>query len=275
MPIVQIERSDLQVFACTAQHRGDRSEQQDRVAVLRSSRAQRCALGLLADGLGGMTGGALAAEQVVATSQRLFNEYEPGSTSAADFFAALVHEVHLLIKMSGYTTQLTPHSTMTAVLVQPDRVDWCHVGDSRIYSFSAGAVLHRTVDHTYAEQLIAERGVERARAYLHPKAGLLTNALGGEAEPAPTLGSTTDITDGQCFLLCSDGLWNYFKSKELAEIVHRLPTREAAALMVDLARERAAGKGDNCSLVLIRLHQRQRKPAKRATRSNKPAEVAY
>jgi serine/threonine protein phosphatase PrpC len=271
MPNAQMERADLQVLACTGQHLGDRAEQQDRVAVLSSVRAPRCALGLLADGLGGMTGGAMAAQQVITTTQRLFNEFDPTAATPAEFFAQLVREVHLLIKLAGYTSRLAPHSTMTAVLIQPRRVDWCHVGDSRIYCFRDGALLHRTVDHTFAQHLIAERAVEPTKAYLHPKAGLLTNSLGGEPDPVPTLGSTTDMADGQSFLLCSDGLWGYFKWKELAEIVRRLPPREAAELLVDLARERAAGKGDNCSLVLMQLKQRQRQRQKKIVGSARSA----
>jgi PPM family protein phosphatase len=257
MPALQSERSELQVSACIAQHLGDRSEQQDRVAVLRSALAERCALGLLADGLGGMTGGAMAAQQVLVTAQRLFDEFDPKLVSAAEFFAQLVREVHLLIKLSGYTSRLTPHSTLTAVLIQPDRADWCHVGDSRIYVYDGSTLIHRTVDHTYAQQLMKTRGWDKAKAMLHPKAQLLTNALGGETEPVPTLGALDHLHEGHSFVLCSDGLWGYFRSAEIGDIVDHLIPRDAAALLVDLARERAAGKGDNCSLVVLRLAERK------------------
>ena len=62
MRVTESSLTGLQIAACTGQHRGDRSEQQDRVAVLQGRQAQRCALGVLADGLGGRSGGALAAD---------------------------------------------------------------------------------------------------------------------------------------------------------------------------------------------------------------------
>jgi serine/threonine protein phosphatase PrpC len=52
----------IAVDACAAQHQGDRKEQQDRVAILPCPR-KGVALAVVADGMGGHTGGALAAEQ--------------------------------------------------------------------------------------------------------------------------------------------------------------------------------------------------------------------
>jgi serine/threonine protein phosphatase PrpC len=54
--------------ATTGQHLGDRTEQQDRVAIIPSKKLKGTALILVADGAGGYKGGAAAAEQVIATS---------------------------------------------------------------------------------------------------------------------------------------------------------------------------------------------------------------
>ena len=49
----------IAVDACAAQHQGDRKEQQDRVAILAHPRKRGVALAVVADGMGGHTGGAL------------------------------------------------------------------------------------------------------------------------------------------------------------------------------------------------------------------------
>jgi len=59
----------IAIDACAAQHQGDRKEQQDRVAILPHARRKGVALAVVADGMGGHTGGALAAEQVVHTAK--------------------------------------------------------------------------------------------------------------------------------------------------------------------------------------------------------------
>lgn len=242
--------AQLRLLGCTAQHRGDRAEQQDRVAVLASARAPRCALGVLADGVGGCAGGALAAENVVRTSARRFDDFAPGDDAGA-FFLGLVDELNTVLHVAGATAGLSPHSTFAAILVQPDRVDWCHVGDSRVYHVRDGRLLHCTIDHSVAGSIgktLDGAGVLHAAGIA---ANTLTGALGTRRAPQPTLGGMCEPRAGDTFLLCSDGLWNPLAPDEIArELAGRAP-RAAAERLVEAARARAGGRGDNCSLVLL------------------------
>ena len=58
---------------------------------------------------------------------------------------------------------------------------------------------------------------------------------------------------GDSLLACSDGLWHYFTPQELGTIVDALPPREAAEMLINKARQRARGGGDNLSLALLRI----------------------
>jgi serine/threonine protein phosphatase PrpC len=243
----------LKVTACTGQHRGDRAEQQDRVAVLQGRHAQRCALGVLADGLGGRSGGALAAENVILTAQRCFDAFSPSEESPAHFFTTLVDEVHAILRLTALATDKEPHSTFASVLVQPDRIDWCHVGDSRIYHFRGAQLQHCSADHTYAWQLVVEGRMSPERARLNPRANMLVNSIGGQNRPWADIGSIEDACDEDSFLLCSDGLWAYFDPEELGQIIVSRDCRSAAAELIEIARKRARGRGDNCSLVLFKI----------------------
>lgn len=240
------------IAACTAQHQGDRPDQQDRVAVLRGDLAPRCALGVLADGLGGSSGGAIAAENAILATQSRFDRFSPRTDDPADFFRELVAEVHTVIRLTAITAGLEPHSTFAAVLLQPDRVDWCHVGDSRIYHFRDGEMRHCTRDHTLAQKLVSEGRLPPERAHLHPSAHRLVHALGTARDPVPDIGSLAAPRSGDAFLLCSDGLWAHVPPAELGELIARRNVRDAAATMIERARERAHGHGDNCSLVLMK-----------------------
>ncbi len=251
MVVNQTQRSELQVLGCTGQHLGDRKVQQDRVAILTSELAPHCVLGLVADGVGGRTGGEIASENVVLAAQRLFDEFNPTFSSVPRFFDSLVQEVHTVLKLSAYTSRTDPHSTMVAVLLQPDRADWCHVGDSRLYFFRNGKLYGRTEDHTLAAKLINEGTASPERAYMHPRALHLVNTLGGQMNPYGSLDGTNDLQPGDRFLLCSDGLWGYFTDEELARATQGKQLKEASQALVDAARHRAGGHGDNCSLVLL------------------------
>ena len=55
--------------AATGIHKGDRAYQQDQVALLSHPRAPGCVLGVVADGMGGRSGGRKASDQVHADRQ--------------------------------------------------------------------------------------------------------------------------------------------------------------------------------------------------------------
>ena len=63
--------------AATGIHRGDRAYQQDQVEILPHHRVPGCALAVLADGMGGKSGGRKAADQVILTARQLFDRYVP------------------------------------------------------------------------------------------------------------------------------------------------------------------------------------------------------
>jgi PPM family protein phosphatase len=270
-------KPDLVVSACTAQHKGDRKEQQDRVLLLSGAApkqdttdgtgptppVRRHALAVLADGLGGMSGGALASENVMLIAQSRFNEFvpdleteklgdkQPEKQREKQFFKELVEESHTVISIAAMTSELEPHTTFTGLLVQQHRVDWCHVGDSRIYHFRQGHLMSVSEDHTLAWQLVQE-GKPVEKATMHPQAHKLVNTVGGRIAPIPVYGHIENPRGGDAFLLCSDGLWSYFDPMELGTLIVSLPAGQAASRLISLARERAEGKGDNVSLALIK-----------------------
>ncbi len=244
--------SSLRITACTGQHIGDRVEQQDRVGIFTSRRLPDSALFILADGMGGKTGGAMAAQQVMSTAKNLFAEYSLGD-SIQSLLTEIVNEAHLVIRLSALSTEKEPHSTLAALVVQPHRADWAHVGDSRIYRFNDGRMLGRTIDHSYVEQLVNEGKLDRKGASSHRLSNLLTHALGTNKQPSIDFGSVSTLSSGDTFFLCSDGLWHYFTDDELATVLSDHPPRKASERLIHIARERADGGGDNCTLAIVRM----------------------
>jgi PPM family protein phosphatase len=251
-PITAPDVPLLRISACTGQHVGDRAEQQDRVGIFTSRRLPDSALFVLADGMGGKTGGAMAAQQVMSTAKNLFAEYSMGD-SIQSLLTEIVNEAHLVIRLSALSTEKEPHSTLAALVVQPHRADWAHVGDSRIYRFAHGKLVDRTTDHSYVEQLVSEGKLDRRGANSHRLSNLLTHALGTNKQPSIDFGSVETLAAGDTFLLCSDGLWHYFTESELAVVLSTYPVRKASERLIQIARDRADGGGDNCTLAIVRM----------------------
>ena len=240
--------------ATTGLHRGDRAYQQDQVEVIPHERSAGCLLGVLADGMGGKSGGRKAADQVILTAQQLFERYAPSRDDAAEMLKQLVLEAHLMIKLTAITSEEEPHSTVAAFLVSPSReCDVIHAGDSRIYHFRGPDMMSRTIDHSFVQRLVNEGQLTEEEANVHPQSNLLTGCLGTMQDPPLTTGHVDRLELGDTVMACSDGLWHYFTPKEIGAIVHALPPREASEMLVTKARQRARGGGDNLSLALVRI----------------------
>lgn len=240
--------------AATGIHRGDRAYQQDQVQVIAHDRVPGCALGVLADGMGGKSGGRKAADQVILTAQQLFERYSPTRDDPREALKQLVLEAHLMIKLTAITSEEEPHSTVAAFIVSPNReCDVIHAGDSRVYHFRGADMMSRTIDHSFVQRLVDEGQLSEEEANTHPQSNLLTGCLGTTQDPPLTTGHVDRLEVGDSVLACSDGLWHYFTPKELGAIVHALPPREASEMLVSKARQRARGGGDNLSLALVRV----------------------
>src|SRR3954447_8883623 len=197
--------------ATTGIHRGDRAYQQDQVAIYPHGRAAGCLMGVLADGMGGKSGGRKAADQVLLTAQQLFERYSPSRDDASEALKQLVLEAHLMIKLTAITSEEEPHSTVAAFLISPNReCDFVHAGDSRVYHFRGADMVTRSIDHSYVQRLVDERQITEEEANSHPQSNLLTGFLGPSQAPPLSQKHIDRLEIGDSVLSCSDGLWHYF-----------------------------------------------------------------
>lgn len=240
--------------ASTALHKGDRAYQQDQVVILPHPREPGCVLAVVADGMGGKSGGRKAADQVQLTARQIFDRFVPSLDDPREILTRLVMESHLMIKLTAISSEEEPHSTVAAYLLMPDRsAHVVHAGDSRVYHFRAAELVRRTTDHSFVQRLIDEGKITEDEAAVHPQSNLLTGCLGTEQDPPLSLWKIDSVQPGDCLVACSDGLWHYFSARELGAIVQALTPREAGEMLVSKARQRARGGGDNISLAIVRV----------------------
>lgn len=248
--------SQYKIEAGTGQHLGDRSEQQDRVALLTAPKAPGHVMAVIADGMGGLTGGAMAAEQVVRTAKLNFESFSPLTDTVESLIATIGKEAHTLITLNALSSEMQPHSTMVVLVLTSDgSAVWGHVGDSRLYRFSGPNFAERTTDHSYVEKMIRDGKIKREEAKNHKMSHLLVNVLGSTtSEHFVSINRVDGLQPGDAFLLCTDGLWHYFSDAELGAAIAMNSPREASEMLIRKARERAAGgNADNCSLAIVKL----------------------
>ncbi len=236
----------------SAENVGDRKEQQDRVAVLTHPASEDFVLAVLADGMGGHTGGARASQAVLDAVLPAFEKFQPGKDKPKDCLRTMILAAHEKVAAAGQGFQRDPRSTAVLAMAGPERIDWAHCGDSRLYLFRDGKFVKRTEDHSLVEILFQQGKISEDEMLTHPERSRLFSSLGGDEPPAIVFGGIDDPEPQDTVLLGSDGLWTYFDGFEMAQLVGLRALPEGCERLISLARRRANGNGDNVSVAMIR-----------------------
>ena len=242
------------ITASTGIHKGDRDYQQDQVNLFTHPHSPGCVLGIVADGMGGRSGGRKASDQVMLTAKQLFERYSPQTDDAPSMLKQIIEEAHIVIKLTAVSAEQEPHSTLAAFLINPGgECHWAHTGDSRIYHYQGSKLIHRTMDHSYVQTLVDKGEITEDEANVHPQSNILMGCLGTEEMPPITQHFIPQLRPEDVLLACSDGVWHYFSASEMGSALTMLSPREATEFLIQKARSRARGGGDNLSLALIRV----------------------
>jgi serine/threonine protein phosphatase PrpC len=197
---------------------GDRQDNQDRAAVVV---AEKAAMLLVFDGMGGHSDGARAAETALKVVQNCFTSSKLPILDPQGFLYGALARAHDEVVRLGdeVAIDFRPRATCAICLVQENGAFWAHIGDSRIYQVRHGRVLQRSRDHSHVEVLIQEGAISEEEAQDHPMRNFVECCLGGDA-PVPDMSITSKIhlEPGDVLLACTDGLWSGLSDNDMAQI---------------------------------------------------------
>ena len=222
-------------------------------------RGQEALLFVVADGVGGRAGGALASETAVTSLveyladaagcvQGLDTEQEHEFLGAAGAWGAADPPADLRRRWrprgQGMATTLT-----MAVLVWP-RAYLLHVGDSRAFYLRKGRLKQLTRDQTTGEYMVDAGAWTEEQARKAPTASALVSALGGDDLTVAV--GLVDLQPGDVLLLCTDGLTRHVPDERIAEVLGR--TADSASACRELVADALEGGGsDNVTVVVARM----------------------
>ncbi|CAN5922033.1 Stp1/IreP family PP2C-type Ser/Thr phosphatase [soil metagenome] len=182
------------------QHQGARPYQEDSWAI--RTLGDGSLLAVVADGMGGHAGGAVASKVVVETFVHALEQGGGLSDGLQEANAAVGKAAAGKLELSGMG------ATLVAATVRGDEVRWISVGDSPFYMVSAGTLDRLNADHSMAPQIdaLVKRGMLTAEeAEHHPGRHTLREAVMGQPLTLIDKGSRKLGADVK-LLLCSDGV---------------------------------------------------------------------
>lgn len=139
-------------------------------------------------------------------------------------------------------------TTVVACIVSNGIAHIVHAGDSRAYHLTKTGITQMTKDHSVVQLLVDRGEITEDEARFHPKKHFITRALG--------VMSTIDLDycefplqDGEAILICTDGLSNYFSSKQLNEMITSAGYGKCVDKLISAAKKE--GGADNITAVII------------------------
>lgn len=126
-----------------------------------------------------------------------------------------------------------------------------HVGDSRVYLFREGRLSQLTTDHTLAQEMVDEGRIAPEQLARHRLRHVLTKAITTEGHDVEPEVQDFRLADGDCILVCTDGLTNMVVEDEIVRILAESASAdECVRRLVERALEQ--GGTDNITAVVAR-----------------------
>lgn len=237
---------------------GAREIQED-YALFRAGPSGAELLAVLADGMGGHTGGEVASKMAVDAFVATFNAYPAGSVPAK--LGAALNEAnnHLASGIKNAPALEGMGCTLVGIYLDARGLQWISVGDSPLFLYRNGLVTRLNADHSMApviEESLRQGRITKEEASSHPSRNALRSALTGESlAMIDTPSSPRPLCKGDVVILASDGLLSLSQS-EIANVVSRNPgaTAERLAQMLIVAVEtKKRPRQDNTTVQVIIL----------------------
>ena len=234
--------------ACLSK-RGGRESNQDFCRFVETGMS---ACWALADGLGGHHGGELASKTAVDTVVESFLTNPQVACDILERHLAAAQEA--VLKRQKENPAIAQMRTTIVVLISDSRnVLWAHVGDSRLYRFQGRGLVAQTEDHSVPQALAKAGDIrpDQIRGHADRNRVLRSMGEGGPVRPA-VLPAPEALSDGDAFLLCTDGYWEHILELEmLADLVASETPEEWLRRSELRLLQRASGEFDNYSAMAV------------------------
>jgi len=214
--------------------------------------ARKGALFIVADGMGGHAAGEVASEIAVDTVSNVY--YQDDNDDIATSLVHAIKRANTLIHQRAAENMLRSGmgTTCVAAVLRGSTAYIANVGDSRTYLVRRGEVRQISQDHSWVEEQVRAGLLTRDQARSHAQRNVITRCLGTQAEVEVDV-FTEQLEEGDCFVLCSDGLSGLVSDDDLRAIIDQYVPQESVYHLVERANDN--GGPDNITAIVMRVQE--------------------
>lgn len=204
---------------------------------------------IIADGMGGLSGGAQISQYFVMSMLEMQKNRDP-DIPVNIYLSRAVRAVNSGVLSSG----MRGGTTAAVVMCLPVGIYWCTVGDSRIYLAREGGLTALNEDSDYLNRLF-EKVISGEMTYEEAsgdsKKDALNQYIGYKGGIYPDINSKPFIPRNKDkILICTDGVYNALSNEELLSAL-KSPASEAAELIESKVLSKAYSDQDNFTAIIL------------------------
>lgn len=210
---------------------------------------------VVADGMGGHTGGEIASSMAVETVEAVMLQPDAKSKSPRELILNCYEEASRRIfdKAANERPELVGMgTTMVVAYVRGKHLYVGNVGDSRCYLFKKPHLWQITEDHSLINEQLRAGVMSEEQVHQFVGRNVITRSVGYEREVYPDI-IEREIYPGEVFLMCSDGLSSLVEDNQISQLMNQNTPDKAVKACVEQAL--ANGGDDNVSVMLIHFHE--------------------
>ena len=211
---------------------------------------ERLGIFIVADGVGGHFGGEVASAIAVETVREVVAhpkamEFKPKEvlTQAYEEASHRIFDRALQEpKLNGMGT------TMVASYIRDNKIYIANVGDSRCYLYRKPFIWQLTEDHSLVNEQVRLGMLTEEQAKKTVGKNVITRSVGFERDVFPDI-LEREISSGDIYLFCSDGLSGMVTDKEIGQILTQNAIDKSAQTLVQKALDH--GGDDNVTVLIL------------------------
>ena len=210
---------------------------------------------VVADGVGGHFGGEVASALAVETVREVVSHPKAVEFKPKEVLVQAYEEAsHRIFDRSTNDPKLNGMgTTMVMSYVRDNKIIIGNVGDSRCYLYRKPYVWQLTEDHSLVNEQIRLGLMTEEQARKVIGKNVITRSVGFERDVFPDI-LEREISSGDVFLFCSDGLTGMVPDDEMMSIFNSNPVEKVAPLMIQRALEH--GGDDNVTVLILHFQDK-------------------